>query len=164
MDLFVLRHGKAGQASPDTDDIMRALTSPGRREIRIIARWMRREGIEFDVIASSPLIRASETAGIVARMLDQKDKLVMWDDLAPGGDFDSICYHAAQEKNNAAVLIVGHEPDLSILIGKIISGVGPASIILAKGGLAKIKNFSYTTKPSGELQWLLTPKQILSMK
>ena len=164
MDLFVLRHGKASQSSENPDDIMRALTGSGRKEIRAIARWLRRGDVRFNAIASSPLIRASETAGIVARILDAKDKLVIWDDLAPGGDPDSICYHAAQVGDDAQVLIVGHEPDLSSLIGRIISGGGTSSIVLAKGGLAKIKDFSFDRQPSGDLQWLLTPKQIMAIK
>ncbi|MGD0079336.1 MAG: phosphohistidine phosphatase SixA [Methanoregula sp.] len=165
MDLFILRHGKAGQSSEDPDDSERALTGPGREEIRDIARWMRRERLRFGVIASSPLIRASETAGIVARILDRKDRLVIWDELAPGGDPDTICYRAAQSGKETTVLIVGHEPDLSGLVGRIISqSGGPASLVIAKGGLAKIRNFSFDSQPSGNLQWLLTPKQMLAMR
>jgi phosphohistidine phosphatase len=164
MDLFVLRHGKAGQSSEDPDDSKRALTAPGREEIRDIARWMRRERFRFGVIASSPLIRASETAGIVARILDRKDRLVIWDELAPGGDPDTVCYRAAQSGKEAAILIVGHEPDLSGLVGRIISQSGPASLVIAKGGLAKIRNFSFDSQLSGNLQWLLTPKQMLAMR
>jgi len=164
MDLYILRHGKAGQSSESSDDSKRALTSTGKKEIRDIARWMRKEKFTFDVIASSPLIRASETADIVARTLDQKDRIVIWDDLAPGGDLDSVCYNAAQSKSGATILIVGHEPALSSLIGKIISQDGTASIILPKGGLAKIRNFSFENQPSGDLQWLLIPKQIQAMR
>ncbi len=164
MDLFVLRHGKAGQSSGEPDDSERALTTPGREEIRDIARWMRRERFRFDVIASSPLIRASETAGIVARILDRKDRLVIWEELAPGGDPDTVCYRAAQSGNEVDILIVGHEPDLSGMVGRIISRSGPASLVIAKGGLAKIRNFSFERQPSGDLQWLLTPKQMLAMR
>ena len=164
MDLFVLRHGKAGQSSDDPDDSTRPLTPNGRDEIREIARWMRRERFRFDVIASSPLARAGETAGIIARALDRKDRLVLWEELAPGGDPDTICYHAAQSGENAVILIVGHEPALSALVGRIISGGLTSSLIFAKGGLAKIRNFSFDGKPSGDLQWLLTPKQILEMR
>src|SRR5208337_130987 len=137
MDLFVLRHGKAGQSSDDPDDSTRPLTPNGREEIREIARWMRRERFRFDVIASSPLARASETAGIIARALDRKDRLVLWDELAPGEDPDTVCYHAAQSGDDAVILIVGHEPALSALVGRIISGGGTGSVIFAKGGLAK---------------------------
>jgi phosphohistidine phosphatase len=164
MDLFILRHGKAGQSSGQQNDSMRTLTPAGRKEIRDIARWMQRKKFQFDVIASSPLIRASETAGIVARTLDQKDRVVLWDDLAPGGDLDTVCYNAAQSESDAAILVIGHEPELSGLVGKIISQDGTASVIFAKGGLAKIRNYSFDKRPSGELQWLLTPRQMMEMR
>jgi phosphohistidine phosphatase len=164
MDLYILRHGKAGQSTGEPDDIMRALTPAGRKEIRNIARWLKNENIRFDLIASSSLIRASETASIVAKTLDLKNRAVVWDDLAPGGDPDTVCYNVAQSGNDTSILIVGHEPDLSVLTGKIISQGGSASVIFAKGGLAKIRDYSFDRKPAGVLQWLLTVKQIQAMR
>jgi phosphohistidine phosphatase len=164
MDIYILRHGKAGHSSGGPKDSTRALTPGGRKEIRNIARWMQREKIEFDVIASSPLIRASETAKIIARTLERKDLVVTWDDLAPGGDLDTVCYNAAQCRSDGAILVIGHEPALSGLIGKIISHDGTASVIFAKGGLAKVRNFSFDRWPSGVLQWLLNAKQIQAMQ
>ncbi len=164
MDLFVLRHGKAGQPSDGPDDNKRALTADGKDEMRIVGKWMRQKKFKFDVIVTSPLTRAYETAEIVARSLARKDRLVVWEDLSPGGDLDTICYQVAQFGDDAAVLVVGHEPQLSTLIGRIISGNDSASLILAKGGLAKIRNYSFDKRPSGDLQWLLTPKQMMAME
>jgi phosphohistidine phosphatase len=121
------------------------------------------KNLRFDAVATSPLVRAYETAGIVAKSLDLKDRLEVWDELAPGGDPDTTCYHASQAGKDASVILVGHEPDLSRLISRIITGGDTASLILARGGLAKIRHFSFGDKPSGELPWLLTPKQILDM-
>ena len=163
MDLYILRHGKAGQVSEKAGDSNRKLTKAGRSEIRKVARWMKKKNLPINAVATSPLARASETAGIVAKSLDLKDGLEVWDELAPGGDPDTICYHASQAGNDASVILVGHEPDVSDLVGRIITGGGTASLFIAKGGMAKIRNFSFHTKPSGELQWLLTPKQILDM-
>jgi len=164
MDLYILRHGKAGHSSSDPDDDRRSLTPAGRKEIRAIARWLQAEKISFDLIASSPLIRASETARIVGRTLNLEDRVVRWDDLAPGGDPDSVCY-ATSQSEKSTILIVGHEPDLSLLIGKIISQGKTASVLLTKGGLAKIRYFAFDDQhPSGILQWLLTAKQIQSMR
>lgn len=66
MDLFFLRHGKAGQPSVGSDDSARALTDEGRDEVRKVARWMRQKKFRFDLIATSPLTRALQTAEIVA--------------------------------------------------------------------------------------------------
>jgi phosphohistidine phosphatase len=132
--------------------------------MRKVGKWMRQKKFRFKVIATSPLTRAYETAEIVARSLARKDRLAVWEELAPGGDLDTICYQAAQFGDDAAVLVVGHEPQLSTLIGRIISGNDSASLILAKGGLAKIRNYSFDKRPSGDLQWLLTPKQMMEMR
>ena len=164
MDLFILRHGKAGKSSGVPDDAARVLTRKGDKELKRIAQWMKAQEFSFDIIATSPLQRALETATVIASVLGQEDKLTSWDELAPGGDPDTVCYKAAQEENDARVLVIGHEPGLSRLISRIISGNPDSSIIIAKGGLAKIRNYSFTARPSGELQWLLTPKQILSMR
>jgi len=163
MDLFILRHGKAEESSAEQDDSMRALTTGGRKEIRDIARWMRNEKFRFNAIATSPLMRAHETAGIIARILDRKDRLVVWEDLAPGGDLDTVCYHAAQLGKDTTVLVVGHEPGLSALLGRITSRDGTTSVIMAKGSLARIRDFSFEGEPSGALQWLLTAKQMQAM-
>ena len=164
MDLYILRHGKAGHSSGNPDDHKRPLTPAGRKEIRAIARWMESEKISFDGIASSPLVRANETARIVARTLNLEDRVVIWDDLAPGGDPDSVCYEASQSGKNT-LLAIGHEPDLSTLIGRIITRGEMASVLLTKGGLAKIRYFAFDDQhPSGSLQWLLTAKQILMMR
>ena len=161
MDLFVLRHGKAEPSSYEPDDMKRALTTEGRNEIRKVAMWMRSKKFGFDVIATSPLTRAHETAEIVARSLGQKDRLEIWEELAPDGDPDTLCYHATQFGEHAAILIIGHEPSLSMLISRVISGSDTASISLAKGGLAKIRNFSFDKRPSGALQWLLSPRNMV---
>jgi phosphohistidine phosphatase len=164
MDLFILRHGKAGKSSGMPDDAARALTREGKDEIKQVAQWMKAKNFRFDIVATSPLKRALKTATIVASVLGQKDKLAVWNELAPGGDPDTVCYTASLQENDATVLIVGHEPALSMLISKIICGDVNASIVISKGGLAKIRNYSFETHPSGELQWLLTSKQMLEMR
>jgi len=160
MDLFILRHGKAEKSSDGAADAARALTRDGKEEVRKVARWMKRNNIRFDSIATSPLKRARGTAKIVATVLGQKDRLVVWDELAPGGDPDTVCYHASGHGEHASVLIVGHEPGLSMLISTITGDTSDGSLGFAKAGLAKIRNFAYTKRPSGDLQWLLTPKHI----
>jgi len=157
MNLFILRHGKAEKSSVGTPDAARALTRDGKEEVKKVAQWMKGKKIRFDAIATSPLNRARGTAKIVAAVLDQKDQLVVWDDLAPGGDPDTVCYHVSGFGKHASVLIIGHEPGLSMLISKI---TGETGIGLAKAGLAKIQNFTFTRHPSGNLQWLFTPKHM----
>jgi len=163
MNLFVLRHGKAEQSS-DRADGKRALTGEGKDEMRKIGKWMQQKKFRFDVIATSPLIRAYETAEIVARSLGQKERFVVWEELGPGGDLDTLSYRISRYGEDTAIILIGHEPMLSMFISRIISGHDTVSLVLAKGGLAKIRNFSFDKGPSGELQWLLTPIQMMEMR
>jgi phosphohistidine phosphatase len=164
VDLFILRHGKAEEGGPGLNDADRKLTKKGREEMAAVARWMDEQGIHVDLIASSPFTRAQETAEIVARALGARERLVSWEMLAPNGDPGAVCRHVSRWRNGGAILLVGHEPLLSSLIGRIIAGDTNAGIAMTKGALAKIRHFSCTGRPSGELLWLLTAKQMAGAK
>jgi len=141
-------------------DAGRRLTKKGREEIAACAEWMAAGGLQFDRIAASPLDRAQETAAIVARTLKIPEKMETWSVLVPGGDPDAVCREAGKYPDEYSVLLVGHEPLLSSLIARIIAGETGAGIVMTKGALAKIRNFSYTERPSGELHWLVTARQM----
>jgi phosphohistidine phosphatase len=165
MDVFVLRHGKAGQHVPGGDDSSRALTEKGKEEIEVIAQWMASREFSFDSIVTSPLIRAQETAEIVATGIGDEKKLEIWPSLSLSGDPAAICRKIAEKTGNSSLLLVGHEPALSSLISLIISGNTNAGILLAKGGLARIRNVTIDGDiVRGELHWLLTPRQVISMR
>ena len=66
MDLYSLRHGRAEPGDCEFKDAKRKLSNKGKEEIALVAQWMAARGYLFDVIATSPIRRASETAGIVA--------------------------------------------------------------------------------------------------
>ena len=67
MDLFILRHGEAGtRLSSNINDGLRSLTDAGRKEVLGVAKGLKKIGVKFDIIASSPLKRAHETATLVA--------------------------------------------------------------------------------------------------
>ena len=160
MDLYILRHGKAEDTGQGITDAERKLTKKGRDEIAGVVEWMAAQDIVFDLIATSPLVRAKETAEIVAEGLGMPKKPKIWKVLVPGGDPDDVCREIDDHADAAAILLVGHEPLLSSLISRIISGDGNAGIVMTKGALAKIRNYSYQTRPSGELLWLITAKQM----
>ncbi|ABS54827.1 phosphohistidine phosphatase, SixA [Methanoregula boonei 6A8] len=164
MDLYLLRHGKAGQSPGGFDDNTRPLTAEGKKEIRNAGRFLKKRKIRFDGIATSPLLRARETAEIVAKVTGAKEDPAIWDELAPNGDPDTLCYQASQYGDDAVLLLVGHEPSLAGLISRVIAREGSASVALGKGGLAKIRHFSFEHSPSGELQWLLTSGLLSEME
>lgn len=164
MDVYLLRHGKAGEARPGTSDADRKLTEKGREEIKSAGRWIALQGIRFDLIAASPLTRAQETAAIIADSLGHKGGPVIWKVLAPGGNPEMVCQIIGRLRDARAILLVGHEPLLSSLISLIISGEETAAIGLSKGSLAKIREFTYSKGPSGELHWLVTVKQMAGLR
>ncbi|MDD1715164.1 MAG: phosphohistidine phosphatase SixA [Methanoregulaceae archaeon] len=162
MDLYILRHGKAGRRDgSSTDDRKRPLTAKGRKEMEEIALWIASSGIEPDWIATSPLVRARETAEIVARTLGLMDRLEEWEELAFGPGPEAILGKLSAKGPDTRGMVVGHEPLLSETIAILISSDGSARIALAKGGLAKIREVQFDPSPSGELEWLVPPKFIL---
>lgn len=164
MDIFILRHGKAEESPPEGGDAARRLTKKGSDEILSVGLWMAAQDLEFDLIAASPLARAQETAVIIAGVLNYKKKPASWDVLVPGSEPDAVCHEICRYAKYSAILLVGHEPLLSTLISRIIAGSEDAGITMTKGGLAKIRGVSFTQRPSGELHWLLTAKQMTLRK
>jgi len=160
VDVYILRHGKAKDTGPGMGDADRRLTKKGREEIAAAGRWMVTQELRFDLIVASPLVRAQETATIIAGYLGEKDCIVTWKVLAPGGNTDTVCRQIGELTDVRTILLVGHEPLLSALISHIIAGNENTAISMPKGALAKIRNFSYTLSPSGELRWLVTAAQM----
>ena len=164
MELYLLRHGEAGKRLPvSARDMERELTEAGREEIKEVGEGLVGLGLKFDVVASSPLKRAKETAAIVNRELKRKAPVEEWSELSPEGSRDALYRRLGKLRAGTSVLCVGHEPYLTMAIAELAgSGLGVGvRIVLKKGGLAKL---SLTGgKPMGELHWLLTPRQIRKM-
>lgn len=160
--LFILRHGEAGVRMIDAaKDDGRALTANGRAEIREIGKSLKKSGIAASQIVTSPLRRARETAEIVAHAL-KIPLLEEWDELKPDGDRESLYRKLARIEKSSTLVVVGHEPYLTSMIGEII-GAPNARLSLKKGGLAKLRITSSAPHVSGELRWLLTPKLMAGM-
>jgi phosphohistidine phosphatase len=167
MNLFILRHGIAVERDSKSfpDDSRRPLTLKGEDRIRLVCDAIQGLDVSFDQILSSPFLRARQTADIVASELNLRNVLCFRDELKPGGDFKATIrqinlLRPAPEN----VLLVGHEPDLSILISQLISGQGEVFIDLKKGGFAKLEiKERLRAARCATLNWLLTPKQMVLM-
>jgi phosphohistidine phosphatase len=162
MELYVLRHGEAGKRIPSgSSDFKRALTVTGKEEVEEVAQALAELGIKFDFVATSPLKRSSQSAGVVAKALKvKKGNLEEWDELKPEGKKQELYHKLSQFKPESSVLVVGHEPYLSTMISEIAFGNGAGGIALKKAGLAKLGITSFQPKVKGELRWLLTPKHL----
>lgn len=165
MDLFILRHGEAGQrGSAGRGDFQRPLTTAGQKEISDIATSLKDLGIKLDVVITSPLKRAHQTASIVAKIFKIEKKMQDWAELSPEGKRLDLYKKLLQLKQQSSVLVVGHEPYLSGMISEMIfDGNNGGRITLKKSGLARIRVISSTSKFQGELRWLLTAKLLKNM-
>jgi len=176
MELYILRHGEAGKRlSSKTKDFNRRLTATGEKEVKAIAITIKNLKIKFELIITSPLQRANQTASIVAKTLNKGRKVEGWDELKPEGNRQELYHKLSQFNQASTVLIVGHEPYLSGMIGELIrndgveeehvkNDIGSGQIVLKKAGLAKIRITSLTPKMQGELRWLLTPGLLNKIK
>jgi len=163
-----MRHGEAGKRIPVVArDTVRALTAAGRQEVEEVGEAMAKLGYKFDVVATSPLKRAKETASIVSEALNRKNRVEEWSELSPVGSRSALYRRLTSVRPGSKVLCVGHEPYLTIAMGEIAGrgsdGSAGLRISLKKGGLAKLLVTGFNPRISGELRWLLTPKQIRRM-
>ncbi|MDE1843601.1 MAG: phosphohistidine phosphatase SixA [Thaumarchaeota archaeon] len=159
MDLLILRHGEAGRSSPSPGDSKRSLTSEGQQEIIDLSSGLNSLKISLDGVFTSPLLRAKQTAAIVAKSLKYKNEIKELDCLKPEGNRLEFYSVLSTLKQDSTVLVVGHEPYLSEMISEAIS-LSECRINLKKAGLAKIKVITTLPKIKGELRWLLTPKHL----
>jgi phosphohistidine phosphatase len=155
MELYFLRHGIAADVGPDgLGDGGRPLTKAGIAKMQAAARGMRRLDLRPDALLSSPLVRAHETAAIVARELEIDLQLA--DQLSPGCDSAQLFALLGQHRAAERVMLVGHEPDLSALIGALTGG---SRVLMKKGGLGRVDT-DLLEDGAGTLVWLLPPRAL----
>ena len=163
MELYIIRHAIAQPLGQKNDflDEKRALTPEGRERIRKAARGLRKLGVEFDFILSSPLVRAVETTEIIAHALGLSSKDVeQTETLAPKASSDELFAEIKRRAGAESVALVGHQPDLGNLISQIVTGGEGLRVQLKKGSVCFIDVVETVPTLRGTLVWLLTPKQL----
>jgi phosphohistidine phosphatase len=162
MNLYLMRHGIAVAADQPgmESDSERPLTPKGVKRMRRAARGLRRLGISFDIILTSPLVRARQTAEIVAEILGLEGQLEEISELAPERSVDHLIAGLTRFHDKEHLLLVGHNPLLIRAFSFFISGKDHLEIELKKGGLGCIETGDLPPSAPGTLHWLLTPKQL----
>lgn len=161
MILYFLRHASAGEhfTSPKKDE-KRALDKEGIEQCGYVGRALAALQVQVDSIVSSPLKRSTQTASLVGNELGYEGKLQIDAGLRPEAglaDFRKLLERYARHE---AIMVVGHNPNLSQFLGAIISDSGcEASLELKKGAVAKVE----MRRTSGTLQWCLTPKLLRTL-
>ena len=163
MELYILRHaiaalGGTGEYPQDSD---RPLTDKGRAKLRRVVRGMRALGLGFDLILTSPYVRARQTAERVAGEMGAEKTLHLTPHLAPDGDPRALIRQIASRRApSERILLVGHEPCLSELISVLVSGDARTAITLKKAGLCKLVVETLRYGRCASLEWLLAPSQM----
>lgn len=156
LELYLIRHGAAaagGAAFPD--DAKRPLTERGVASLRKEGRGLARLGVSFDVILTSPFVRARQTADILAAELPSPPPVVTTEALAPGGTFPALLDELANHARRRRFALIGHEPGLGELAARLIGLRQP--LPFKKGGVCRIDFPGPPISPPGTLRWLLAP-------
>ncbi len=147
--IYFLRHGEADWPDWDQPDDERPLTKHGRKEIKRVAKFLRAMGAEPQLIFTSPLPRAAQTAKIVTDLLG----LELGVEERLGKGFSATKFRELVLAHDVErIVLVGHEPDFTRVIAELTGG----NIVLAKGGVALVEVNDDAT--SGRLGWLFPPR------
>src|SRR5262249_40187570 len=149
MQLYFLRHGEANWPDWTKPDDERPLTDFGKKEVRQVAKFLERLKVKPDLIVTSPLPRASQTAKIASEQLETK--LRVDEVLQPGFGINEL-QTVLKRYRSKVLMLVGHEPDFT----NLISALTGASLKLSKAGMALL-DIDPESK-EGKLLWLFPPK------
>jgi phosphohistidine phosphatase len=159
IELFLVRHAIAAERGPKyPDDRVRPLTPDGIKRFKESVRGLGALGVELDVILTSPLTRAEQTAALLADGLAKRPTVDVLEALAPGGKFAAIVESVTRQarKQRRRIALVGHEPDLGDITARWLGARG--HIEFRKGAVAALEVDSATPAGPGMLRWLLPPR------
>ncbi len=155
MNLYLMRHANAGLRRENPIlDVKRALVKEGKDQCMLMARMLSGMKVQFDVIVSSPLKRALQTAQFVGTEMGYDAKVEVSPALAPDADFAAFQQLIDHYADREDVLMVGHNPNLFKFLGRLITGNGGAGVRMRKGSVARIA----LDKHPPMLQWLIDPR------
>jgi phosphohistidine phosphatase len=165
MLLYIIRHADAvpqgkGDVNSDAD---RPLTEKGRAQSHALAKALQQRGVHLDVILTSPLLRARQTAEDMVDVWEgHKPEVQICEELAPGVKPGKLA-RALRKLKREAIAVVGHQPDLSAHLGWFV-GSKKTRTDMAKAGAARVNFTEAPDKGSGELVWLVTPEWFMETR
>jgi phosphohistidine phosphatase len=166
MQLIVIRHGDAGDseafAKTGLRDTERPLSRKGRRQMRAVAKGLRAIVRRVDVIAASSLVRAAQTARIVARRYKKAEEETI-SALKPAAQPEACEKWLLQHQEAERLMIVGHEPHLGKLVTWLVAGTEGSMVEFRKGGAALVEFDGLPGKGTGRLVWLMGPKELAAL-
>jgi len=156
-ELYLIRHAVAeerGDAWPD--DSRRPLSEDGIAKMKKNARGLVRIGVVFDVVLTSPLVRARQTAEIVAAAYSTRPPIVVIESLSTEGSAQAVITDLEAHSRRGRIALVGHEPNIGELAAKL---AGARRVLeFKKGAVCRIDVESLPPAGPGTLKWFLTPR------
>ena len=162
-ELYLVRHAIAAERGSEwPDDNKRPLTERGISRFKEAVKGLRRMDVTLDEIFTSPLLRAKQTAELLAAGVEGKPSVKVLEALAPGHSPASVMTQLARAAKRRRIAIVGHEPELGELAAHLI-GAGRA-LAFKKGGICRIDLGSLSSKRAASLAWFLPPTVLRRVK
>jgi len=155
MIIYFLRHASAGQYQPNSQkDEKRPIDEKGKQQCRDVGRALAAMKVDVDVVISSPLTRAMQTAELVTKEFGHKGKVVVDDAMRPEATYDQFHELVTKYKDKDAILVVGHDPSITEFLVQLLAGTdAPEFVDFKKGAVAKVGSDG-----QAKLNWVLTPK------
>ena len=159
MRVVLFRHGPAGAADPQRwpNDALRPLSPRGEERTLRAALGIAELEPRIARVISSPLLRARASAQLLHDALSLESRVPLCDALAPGGSASQLIEALPDVRDEEAIALVGHEPDLGKLAGTLLFGA-PAHIAIKKAGACAIEFEGRARAGGGRLMWFLPPR------
>jgi phosphohistidine phosphatase len=156
-EIYLVRHAIAAERGDDwPDDSKRPLTERGISRFRESVGGLKELDAVIEEIFTSPLVRARQTADLLAAGVQGRPSVKLLDAIAPGHPPATVMAQLAKAAKRRCIALVGHEPDLGELAAYLIGARRPMPF--KKGGMCRIDVASLSTKAAGTLVWFVTPK------
>ena len=161
--LYLIRHGIAADQGPDyPSDDERPLTDEGIRRLEQQVKGLRVLDVSVDRMLTSPLVRARQTAEILAEGLGCRAPLLVVDALRPGARFEAVVAVLERLGQERSVALVGHEPSMGQFAARFIGAARP--LHFKKGSVCRIDADTIPPVGAGALQWLLPPRALRAFR
>lgn len=163
MIIYFLRHASAGEkrANPKQDE-KRPLDKQGIEQCRSVGAALAAADVQIDLMISSPLKRATQTAALVGNEIGYEGDLKLEPALRPDATFESFREMIRKYGRNDAIMVVGHNPTLTDFCSLLLTnGIDTRVVELKKAGVARVE---YSGKNNAVLHWSLTPKLVRSVQ
>jgi phosphohistidine phosphatase len=156
-EIYLVRHAIAAERGDEwPDDSKRPLTERGIGRFKEVVRGLRSLDVGLDEIFTSPLVRARQTAELLAAGVDGKPIVKTLDSLAPGHAPATVMAQLAKTAGRPRIALVGHEPGLGELAAYLIGA--QRALPFRKGGVCRVEVGGLTGKRAGSLVWFVPPK------